>query len=357
MAETTRNAPRVPVPNNPGIYKKGAAYQVRWRHNGRESSKSFRTLTLAKQFKKKVDAGETQPTSREPFNAYALRWVETYTGRTAKGVSDSTRASYRDTVERQAIPFFGTTSLDRINPPRLREYIAHLASQGLAPGSVTRAFAPIRAMFATAYEDGMLRSNPASGVRVVVKDTRPKTPKWLTAAQTKRLIAETPASQADLVYFLAATGCRIGEALNAHWADLGHDEHGVILTITKSKTDAGLRTIPLSPDTAQRLTKRRATSCFASEGDLIFPSVDGSAIDQHNWRQRVFKPAAERAGVPWATPHKLRHGNASLLAREGYTPSQIATHLGHADGGVLALKTYIHSDRLSSTAFIDAAFA
>jgi len=69
----------------------------------------------------------------------------------------------------------------------------------------------------------------------------------------------------------------------------------------------------------------------------------------------VFKPAAKRAGVPWATPHKLRHGNASLMAREGFSPSQIASHLGHADGGVLALKTYIHSDRLTSTDFIDLA--
>lgn len=100
-------------------------------------------------------------------------------------------------------------------------------------------------------------------------------------------------------------------------------------------TDAGLRTIPLSPETTRRLNRRRAESRFGSAHDLIFASFDGTAIDQHNWRQRVFKPAARRAGVPWATPHKLRHGNASLLAREGLTPSQIASHLGHADGGVL----------------------
>jgi hypothetical protein len=52
----------------------------------------------------------------------------------------------------------------------------------------------------------------------------------------------------------------------------------------------------------------------------------------------------------------LRHGLASLMARERYSASDIAAHLGHADGGVLALRTYIHSDGLESTDFIDCGF-
>jgi integrase len=55
--------------------------------------------------------------------------------------------------------------------------------------------------------------------------------------------------------------------------------------------------------------------------------------------------------VPWATPHKLRHGLPSLMARNGYSPAQIAAQLGHADGGVLALRTYIHADALNDASF------
>jgi hypothetical protein len=44
------------------------------------------------------------------------------------------------------------------------------------------------------------------------------------------------------------------------------------------------------------------------------------------------------------------------MAHEGYSASQIAAFLGHADGGVLAMKTYIHTDRLDSVEFIDDAF-
>jgi integrase len=350
---------RVPVKGHPGIYRKGDRYQVRWRHHGHERTRSFRLLSEASRFKAKVLSGDTQATSREPFRRYAEQWIEDYSGRTAGGVSEATRQSYRDALERFAVPFFKTTPLDRIDPPMLRRYIRHLATKhNLAPSSVRRVYAPVRALLATAYEDGLLRTNPALGVRVVVKDRRPRVPKWLTAEQTRNLLDAMPTKDADLAYFLAATGCRISEALDARWRDVQPDEDGrIVLSIPKAKTLAGIRTIPLSPETVRRLTKRRSEARFAATDDPIFPSAVGTPMDAHDFRRRVFRPAAERAGVPWATPHKLRHGLASLMANRGYSPAQIASHLGHADGGVLALRTYVHADALDDASFVDEALS
>jgi integrase len=348
----------IPVSGHPGIFKKGSRYQVRYRHHGRQVAKSFRTLSEAIRFKGRVDSGDTQPASREPFNRYAMKWLDTYTGRTARGISAGTRESYRDALTRQAIPFFKTVRLDKIDPPLLREFIATLAAKGLAPSSVRRAYAPVRALLATAYDDGHLRPNPAAGVRVVVADNRPRKPKRLTAEQTRALLAAMPTQHADLAYFLAATGCRISEALAACWGDIAPDANGrPSLTISKSKSLAGERTIPLSPLTVRRLTKRRADARFADAEHPIFPSADGTMMDDHNYRQRVFKPASEAAGVPWARPHSLRHGLATLMAEQDYSAAKIAAQLGHADGGVLALRTYIHADPLGSMDFIDAALS
>ena len=41
------------------------------------------------------------------------------------------------------------------------------------------------------------------------------------------------------------------------------------------------------------------------------------------------------------------------MANQGYSAAKIAAHLGHADGGVLALRTYIHADRLDSADWVD----
>ena len=356
MSESTRSAPREPVPGHPGIYRKGGAYQVRWRHHGRERTRSFQNLTAAKRFKRQADAGDTQPTSRQPFNVYARQWLDGYRGRTSKGVSSATMAGYRDAVERFAVPYFGSTALDRLDPPALRRYIDHLAGKGLARNSVKAAYAPVRAMLGSAFDDGLLTTNPAAGVRVLVADNRPTMPKWLSAEQTAALLAEIPAAHADLVYLLASTGLRISEALAVRWADLRLLDGTPTLAVTRSKTTAGLRTVTLSPEAMRRLTRRRAVADFAADDDLVFPTRVGTEIDQRNFRAQVFRPAAERAGVPWATPHKLRHGLASLMASRGLSAPQIAAQLGHADGGVTAMRVYTHPE-VVAVDFIDDALS
>src|SRR5215217_6776565 len=100
------------------------------------------------------------------------------------------------------------------------------------------------------------------------------------------------------------------------------------------------------------LTRRRTEAVFAAETDPVFPSETGTELDDHNYRQRVFTPARNAAGVPWATPHKLRHGVASLMAESGYGAADIAALLGHADGGALALRVYVHP-KVRAVDFLD----
>jgi integrase len=347
----------IPVEGHPGIWRRGNRYVVKYSHRGKRCKKSLRTLTEAKRFKAAVAAGEAQPTSARAFNAYATEWVRTYTGRTAGGISDDTRASYAAALTGYAIPYFGTIRLDHIDAPKVRAFIAHLASDGVAPNSVRRYYAPVRALLATAYEDGLLRTNPAQGVRVIVRDRRPAKPKRLTTEQTRALLAAMPPEHADLAYFLAATGVRISEALRARWGDLGRDVDGrPTLTVHKSKTRAGERTIPLTPETLRMLTRRRAEATYAADDDPLFPTSSGTELDDHNYRRRVFNPARVAAGMPWATPHKLRHGVASLMAEQGYGAADIAALLGHADGGALALRVYVHP-KVRSVDFLDAALS
>lgn len=341
---------RIPT-DVPGVFQRGARFEVRYRDGGRIRGRTFRTKTEARRFKGKVDSGQHRPGSREPFRDHARSWVKAYTGRTSRGVSDGTRGSYAESLERYAIPFFGATRLEDMSPPRVKAYAAHLAKQTvvrrgkrhkLTPSTVKRHFGVLRALLADAVSDGLLQTNPAREVRVIVPDARPAITRRLTPEQTRALLAEIPAEHADLVYLLASAGLRISEALSPAWQDLGRDEHGPTLTIRRSKTRAGERTIALTPDAAQRLTRRRSVADDPSPAAPIFPTVTGTPIDPRNWRRRVFSPAAVRAGVPRATPHWLRHGVASLMAEHGYGPADIAQHLGHADGGALALRTYVH---------------
>ena len=114
----------------------------------------------------------------------------------------------------------------------------------------------------------------------------------------------------------------------------------------------------LSPETARRINQAQGRRSLLGRPSPHIPICRGHPQVQQptTGAGGSFKPAAEKAGIPWATPHKLRRGLASLMAASGLSAAQIAAHLGHADGGVLALRTYIHADQLDSADFIDRAY-
>src|SRR5215216_2306176 len=106
-------------------------------------------------------------TTRATFEEYAREWLDNYAGRTSHGrPGETTMREYRRGLEEHAVPFFRGWRLAELEPPDVRRYVRHLEGEGLSPASVVKYLAPLRAMYATAYEDGSVRSNPAAGLRV-----------------------------------------------------------------------------------------------------------------------------------------------------------------------------------------------
>lgn len=54
--------------------------------------------------------------------------------------------------------------------------------------------------------------------------------------------------------------------------------------------------------------------------------------------------AMDSAGISGYRLHDMRHTAASRLLAAGIPLMDVATWLGHADGGVLALRVYGHTD-------------
>jgi integrase len=149
-----------------GIYKRGGRYVVVWWHKGRQHKAAYKTLAEAREAKGQRDSGELQASSRADFEEYAREWLESYGGRTARGVGARTVKTYRSALLSRAVPFFRGYKLSQVEPRDVRRYIAALEAEELAPSTVRRELAPLRALFATALEDGAVRVNPTAGVRV-----------------------------------------------------------------------------------------------------------------------------------------------------------------------------------------------
>jgi len=350
----------------PGIYRRGSRYVVTFRDGrGVPRKRSAATLAEARDLKAMLTAdvrrGDYQPVSRLSFAAYAQEWLETFQGRTGRGIRPETLADYRFDLERDAIPFFGRMQLAAIEPRDLKRFIALLAERGLAASSVRNALAPVRALFATAFEDGLIRRNPAAGLRIPQRfphEQEPQT-KALAEQELRSFLAQLPAEWRLLFEFLAHTGLRIGEAVALTWADVDLSSKRVHVRrrlyrgrfdIPKSRH--ALRSVPLSAGIAEQLWRQRGT---APDEAPVFPSKTGSHLDQAHVFSRVLKPAARKAGVPWAGFHTLRHTCATILFRHGLNAKQVQMWLGH-HSPAFTLATYVHliPDDLPDPSFLDA---
>lgn len=74
---------------------------------------------------------------------------------------------------------------------------------------------------------------------------------------------------------------------------------------------------------------------------LVFANGSGRSIKPDNLRNRVLKPAAERAGLEEIGLHTLRHTCASLLIAEGASMLRLQRWMGH-HSAAYTLETYGH---------------
>jgi integrase len=348
---------------HPGIFKRGNRYTARVRdRRGRIRRVNGQTIAEVKgkraAFETDVARGEWREQSRVTFADYAVDWIATYEGRTAGGIRPETRDEYERSLDRDATPFFGRMRMAEIEPRDVRRFVAIVKGRGVSPNTVRLAVAPLRALMATAVEDGVIRSNPCAGIRLSTKraDVDEEQAKALTPEEYERLLAHTPESWQLLVRVLAETGLRISELVALTWrdVDLGAQRLNVRRRVYRGrvappKSRYGRRSVPLSHDLARALWSARRG---APDADPVFPSTTGGRLDPGNLHARVFKPAARAAGVPWAGFHTLRHTCATELFRHGLNAKQVQVWLGH-HSPAFTMSVYVHvlSDELPPSPF------
>jgi integrase len=338
--------------STPGIYRRGSRYVVDFRDaSGRQRRRSAATLAEARLLKSALVAdvarGEFRPASRARLGEYARDWLRTYEGRTARGIRPETVEEYGRDLELHVLPVLGARRLSEIEQRDLKLLSRDLADKGLSAATVRVVMAPLRALFATAVEEGLLRTNPAAGLRLgagVRADPAVKR-RALDEEQLGRLIEETPERWRLVVRFLAQTGVRVGELVALRWedVDLARRRVHVRRRLYKGRVDVpksrfGLRTIPISTRLARDLRAHRGR---ASDEDWLFVGPSGGQLRAEYVLKFIVRPAAVRAGVPWVGVHTLRHTCASILFRSGWNAKQVQIVLGH-HSPAFTLATYVH---------------
>ena len=358
-----RDARRLVKTGTPGIYKRGGSYVVIGRDlRGKQVKRFAKTLAEARVTKAELRAdvarGEYRKTSRIAFADYAPRWIATYDGRTARGIRPGTLRAYRrdlgldedgNPTGAGAVAFFGRTPLAAIAAQDVKRYAAECAKAGLARNTIRLRIAPVKALLATAHEEGLIRANPAAGLRLgrTIAEAPVKETKALNEDELVRVLAEVPERHRLLFELLAQTGLRISEALALTKADIDFGTRRLSVTrrfadgdLDAPKTRYGVRRVPLSPGLARQLWARLAT---ADDGTLVFATSNGGPLDRSKL-YAVVRAAGKRAGIEWPVGlHTFRHSCASIMFRRDVPKEAIRQLLGHHSWDFTA-GTYLHLD-------------
>jgi integrase len=295
---------------------------------------------------------------RNSIADYYAKWFAGYTGRTARGLEDSTRREYEISFRLHILPLrLARLRMRDLAAPDVRDWLTELERRGASPSTIRRARAALSVMLACALEDGDSGSNATRGVRYLPSaEARRRHPaqkrRHLTAGNVVAILNAMTEEWRAFFMLLAQTGVRIGELLGLRWENvhLGDDPHILVAEQVyrgrrkKLKTDASVARVPLSSLMASWLMELRPKDPDASAP--VFPSATGGPLNYANVYNRVLRPALITAGIAvkvgedsggrpiWdyqgVAFHAFRKACGSLLHAHGKTLKQVQGWLRHA---------------------------
>jgi integrase len=276
------------------------------------------------------------------FHAFASEWLEAR----RPELGERTYDDYRWALTHHLLPWFKDHRLSEITVREVDRYKAAKLVEGvLSPNTINKTLTRLSQILALAAEYDLIPANRAAGKRRRVNGTKPRR-LWVEPEQLMTLLDAAGGTKPllggrgrPLLATLAGAGLRIDEALSLERRHVNLAKG--TLTVAKSKTEAGIRVVDLTPALRDELATYLDRSPFKKPTDLVFATSAGRKHGRQNVRQRLFMKAIERANVRLAElgieplgdvrPHGLRRTFASLRAVCGDDPVYIARQIGHED--------------------------
>jgi integrase/recombinase XerD len=268
-----------------------------------------------------------------------------------KGLAANSLESYRrDLARLEGWAASNGKPVEELTRTNLREWIAQLSREGLAPSSVSRAVSAARGLFRFLMLDGHIKSHPAEDL-----DTPQKLahlPRFLTEDEIERLLAAPDTSTLEgirdraILELMYATGLRISELVSMKLADVNIDG-GLIVCHGKGSKE---RRVPIGRSAThwlQQYMARRARPGGASAPHLFLSSSGYPLTRKFVWAR--IKEHAARVELRNVSPHTLRHSFATHLLQHGADSRSVQALLGHSDISTTQIYTHITDRQLRAT--------
>jgi integrase len=248
-------------------------------------------------------------------------------------VRASTATSYSGHVRMHISPLLGGIVVARLRPHDVERLIADRLAAGLSASTVVRIVTTLRMALNVAVRRGSLPSNAAAAVRLPRVQRRPVEP--LTDDGADAILAAVRETWLDpLVRLLMGSGIRLGEALGLDWSDVQWDTGAILVRHSKTR----VRAVPVSDDAMEALRGQRAAAKRVGPHEPVFTGQRTTDRLRGDSVTHALPRTLAAAGLPPLSPHKLRHGVATLMLTRGVHLRVIGDQLGH--------RSYAHTTNL-----------
>lgn len=259
-----------------------------------------------------------------------------------KGLSANTLQSYaRDIAKLQTWAQKNGKQVEKLERKDLREWIARMSRDGLAPSSVSRAVSAARGFFRFLMLDGHIKRHPAEDLHTPQQSAR--LPQFLSEEEMERLLfapdVKTDIGVRDraMLEILYAAGLRVSEMCGLRTSDI--DLNAGLLTCYGKGSKQ--RRIPIGKSAVHWLQRYLAVRKRLGNETKpeLFLHRGRRMTRQTAWA--LIKTYAAQAGVPDISPHTLRHSFGTHLMQHGSDSRSVQALLGHSDISTTEIYTHI----------------
>jgi integrase len=302
-----------------------------------------------KAFKSVTETARTVETGAATVEKCAQAYLDKVADKVS--IKETTAHYYRQIVKAiiESWPELKTAKPKDISRRDLESWAKRFSSQ-YSPQRFNNSIDVLRRIFQIAVEQGALYQNPADfleKVRINRKHIELPSPDEFAAIVKSVRGSGSGWSDpcADLIEFLAFTGCRISEAKHVKWEDVKADEIWIHGGATRTKNSES-RPFPMNSQLEALINDLRANPRYRrakrDEAYLLAVSECQKAIDSAVERLNAKAVDSGEPNIKRFTHHDLRHLFCTRAIESGVDIPTVAKWLGHKDGGALLMKTYSH---------------
>ena len=288
-----------------------------------------------------------------------------------QGVRHATKVGYNFVLNIAKKESFCYRTINTIRTSDAKLWLMKLQKDGRGYSTITSIRGVVKPAFQMACDEDIIRKNPFDFplAGVVVNDSKKRIA--LSREQQEIFMTFVKGDDHYCRYYdefnvLLGTGMRVSEFCGLTISDLDFEnrrifvekqllkEKGGVYHVEKTKTESGVRYIPMSDEVYQSLKnilarRQKPKKEMLIDGYAGFLLLDkngnpkvGLHLDHHmQWTMKKYR-RTQQIPLPTITPHVLRHTFCTNMANAGMDLKSLQYLMGHSDAGV-TMNVYTHA--------------